>query len=368
MEKRIRVGVIGCGAISAAYFKGCAPFPILDIVACADLDVERARAKATEFGVPRACAADELLADPDIQLVLNLTVPKAHAEVNLAVLRAGKHAYCEKPFAVSREEGKPVLALAKKKRLRVGCAPDTFLGGGIQTARKLIDDGAIGQPVAATAFMMTHGPEAWHPNPDFYYQRGGGPMFDMGPYYLTALVNLLGPVKEVTGTARISFPKRTITNPERRFGEKINVEIPTHVVGVLNFASGAVGTIITSFDVWGHTLPRIEVYGADGSLSVPDPNRFDGPVRLLRAGAKEWTDVPLTHRAEVGRGIGLADVAHGIVGRRPHRASGELAFHVLDIMQAIHEASDSGRRVKLKSTCAKPAALPVGLELGELDR
>ncbi len=366
MNKHVKVGVIGCGAISYAYFQGCAPYSILNITACADLDLERAKAKAAEYKIPRACSVEELLADPEIQIVLNLTVPKAHTAVNRAILQAGKHAYCEKPFAISRAEGQPIIALAKKKRRRLGCAPDTFLGAGGQTARKLIDDGVIGRPVAATAFMMGHGPEAWHPNPFFYYEKGGGPMFDMGPYYLTALVNLLGPVKRVTGSARISFKERIATSPMHA-GKKIKVEIPTHIVGVLEFASGAVGTIITSFDVWGHTLPRIEIYGAEGSLSVPDPNGFDGPVRLWKAGAKEWTEMPFTHTTGLLRGTGLADMARGIVTGRPHRASGAVAFHVLDIMQAIHEASKTGRYVTLKSTCTQPAALPAGLPLGTLD-
>ena len=363
----MKVGLIGCGTISGTYFKVAKRFPILEVVACADAIPERARARAEEFGVPRALEVEELLADPEIELVLNLTVPKAHGEVALRAVEAGKAVYNEKPLAVARAEAQRLLERAGARGVRVGGAPDTFLGGGIQTCRKLIDDGAIGQPVAAVAFMLNHGHESWHPDPGFYYQVGGGPMFDMGPYYLTALVSLIGPVRRATGSARISFPERTITS-QPKAGTTIPVEVPTHVAGVLDFASGAVGTIITSFDVWAHALPRIEVYGSRGSLSVPDPNTFDGPVRLRRAGEKEWQEVELTHSyTENFRSLGLADMATALRSGRAHRASGELAYHVLDVMHAIHDASASGRHVDLASTCERPAPLPLGLEEGVID-
>ena len=366
MEMKVKVGIIGCGTISGAYFTGCRAFDILEVVGCSDLIMDRAREKAREFEVPKACPVEELLADPEIQIVVNLTLPKAHAEVNLLAIEAGKNAHCEKPFAVSREDGLRVLEAAQEKGVLVGGAPDTFLGGGIQTCRKLIDDGWIGEPVAATAFMAGHGHESWHPNPDFYYQVGGGPLFDMGPYYLTALVNLLGPVRRVTGSTRISFSERVITT-EARFGEKIQVETPTHVAGVLDFTGGAVGTMITSFDVWAHHLPRIEVYGSEGSLSVPDPNTFRGPVLVRRAGAEAWTEMPLTHSDQVSRGIGVADMAYALTYDRPYRSSGELAYHVLDVMHAFDEASKSGQHVEIASTCSRPEPLPVGLLPGELD-
>ena len=365
-SKKVKVGVIGCGNISGAYFSGCKPYDMLEVVACADLIMDRAEAKAEEFEIPKTCSVEELLDDPEIQIVVNLTVPKAHAEVNLAAIEAGKNVHCEKPFAVNREEGLKVLDAAREKGVLVGCAPDTFLGGGIQTCRKLLDDGWIGEPVAATAFMVGHGHESWHPAPDFYYQAGGGPMFDMGPYYLTALINLLGPVKRVTGSVRISFPERVITN-KTRYGERIPVETPTHITGVLDFASGAVGTIVMSFDVWSHHLPRIEVYGSEGSLSVPDPNGFKGPVLVRRAGAEDWNEVPLTHSPDVSRGIGVADMAYALVYGRPHRASGKLAHHVLDIMQSFEDASTSGRHIALDSSCSRPASLPMGLLPGTLD-
>ena len=362
----VRVGLVGCGNISSIYFKNLRHYAIVDLKTCADLVPERAQARASEFGCG-SCSLDELLADPDIDLVLNLTIPKAHAQVALAALAAGKCAYGEKPLAVAREDGRRVLALAREKGLLVGSAPDTFLGGGIQTCRKLIDDGWIGDPIGATAFMMCHGHESWHPDPEFYYKAGGGPMFDMGPYYLTALVNLIGPVRRVTGSARVTFPRRTITS-QPKYGSVIDVDVPTHVAGVLDFASGAVGTIITSFDVWAAELPRIEIYGTRGTLSVPDPNGFGGPVRVRRAGTKDWSEVPLTHGyAENARGVGVADMAYALRYGRKHRASGDLAYHVLDIMQAIHEGSRESRHIELESTCERPLPLPLGLRDFELD-
>jgi predicted dehydrogenase len=362
-----RIGLIGCGNISPAYFKWCRTFEILDLAACADLDVDRAQARAQEFEVAKGCSVDELLADASIDIVVNLTVPDVHARVNRQILEAGKHAHTEKPFAVQQADGKATLDLAREKGLRTGGAPDTFLGGGLQTCRKLIDDGWIGEPVAATAFMAGRGPEGWHPNPDFFYKAGGGPMFDMGPYYLTALVSLLGAVRRVTGSARASFDQRVITNPEQRTGETIDVDIPTHISGVMDFASGAVGTIVTSFDVWSHNLPRIEIYGSEGSLSVPDPNTFGGPVLVRRGGQGDWQEVALTHSTDVGRGIGVADMAYGLRSGRPHRSSGDLAYHVLELMHAFHEASETGAHVTIESHLERPAALPMGLLAGQLD-
>jgi predicted dehydrogenase len=359
--KKTRVGIIGCGNISGIYFKAGQTFNNIEIVAAADMVLERAKAKAEEFGVPKACSVEELLADAEIEIVVNLTIPKAHASVCTAALEAGKHVHVEKPLVVNREDGKRVLDLAKSKGLRVGCAPDTFLGGGLQTCRKLIDDGWIGQPVAATAFMLCHGHESWHPDPAFYYEVGGGPMFDMGPYYLTALVSLLGPVTRLTGSARVTFPERTITS-QPKYGTKVTVETPTHIAGVMDFANGAIGTLVTSFDVWAANVPLIEIYGTEGSLSVPDPNGFGGPVRVRRMGAKEWSEVPLTHGfAENSRGIGVADMAAAIERGRPHRVSGDLAYHVLDLMEGFHDASRDGRHYTPVSTVERPAPLPLGL-------
>jgi predicted dehydrogenase len=359
-KAKTNVGIIGCGIISSIYLEAPSKFDILNFVACADIDMDRARAQAQRFNVPKACTVAELLADPDIDVILNLTIPKAHIEVGLAAIEQGKSTYSEKPLGINREQGKVLLDAAKVKNLRVGCAPDTFLGGGIQTCIKIINDGLIGEPVAATAFMLGHGPESWHGDPDFYYQPGAGPMFDMGPYYLTALIAMLGPVRRVTGSTRISFPERTITS-QPKYGTKIKVNTPTHIAGIMDFASGAIGTIITSFDVWSHQLPRIEIYGTEGTLVVPDPNTFGGSVLIRKAQDSAWQDVPLTHAyTENSRGIGLADMLHGIVAGRAHRASGDLAYHVLDIMQAFHDASEQGKHIELSSTCERPAPLNPG--------
>jgi predicted dehydrogenase len=367
-----KIGIIGCGDISPNYLNHLKMFGIVEVAACADLVAERAEKGAKEFGVPRACSVKELLDDPSIEIVANLTIPKAHFDVAMQVVAAGKHVYNEKPLTIGLDDARRLLAAAKAKGVRVGCAPDTFLGAGIQTCRKLIADGAIGEPIAATAFMMCHGHESWHPAPTFYYQKGGGPMFDMGPYYLTALTALIGPMRRVAGMARVTFPTRTITSQPLN-GTVINVEVPTHVAGLIEFAPGAsgaiaVGTIITSFDVWAATLPPIEIHGTRGSLGVPDPNGFGGPVRVRLAGEGEWRDVPLTHPyAEGGRGIGIADMAYALRSGRPHRASGELAAHVLEAMHAFHTASDQGRTVELTMPCTQPAPLPIGLRQGELD-
>jgi predicted dehydrogenase len=364
---KTKIGIVGCGNISGVYLKVSKTFEDIEVVACSDIIMEKAKARAQEFNVPKACTVEELMADPEIEIVLNLTIPVAHAEVALKALNAGKSVYNEKPLAITREDGQKILQLAKKKKLRVGAAPDTFLGGGIQTCRKLIDDGWIGEPVAAVAFLAHHGHESWHPDPEFYYKVGGGPMFDMGPYYLTALVSLIGPIRRVTGSARITFPERTITS-QPKYGTKIRVDVPTHISGVMDFANGAVGTMITTFDVWGAQLPHIEIYGSEGSLSVPNPNNFCGPVTILRAGSKEWKEVPLTHGyTDQNRSLGVADMAKAIKTGRPHRANGEMAYHVLDIMHAFHDSSKQGKHIELQSTCTRPAALPMGLRNGKLD-
>jgi predicted dehydrogenase len=358
---KIKVGIIGTGNVSGLYFQNGSRFTSMEIVACADLEVKRAQAKAAEYGV-RGCSVQALLAEPDIQLIINLTIPQAHAAVCLQALEAGKHVYVEKPFAVTREEARRVLELARHKGLLVGSAPDTFLGGGIQTCVKLIEDGWLGTPIGATAFMMGGGHESWHPAPEFYYSKGGGPMFDMGPYYLTALVAMLGPVARVTGSARISYPERTITS-QPKCGQKVPVEVPTHVAGILDFAAGPIGTILTSFDVKGGSLlPRIEVYGSLGTLQVPDPNTFGGPVYFSPDGGQGWAEIPLTHGyMENARGVGAADMAKAIQTGRKHCANGELAYHVLEMMHGFHDASEQGVHYVMKSTCEKPALLPFGL-------
>ncbi|NLO39222.1 MAG: Gfo/Idh/MocA family oxidoreductase [Ruminiclostridium sp.] len=352
--KTKKIGIIGCGDISGIYLSNLIKvFRNTQVVACASRTYENAAAKAREFGI-KACSTEELLQNPEIDIVLNLTTPNAHYSVSDAILSAGKHLYTEKPLAVTREEGKALLRKAQEKKLKIGSAPDTVLGGGIQTCRKLIDDGWIGKPIAATAFMMSHGTESWHPNPEFYYQIGGGPMFDMGPYYLTALVNLIGPVKKVSAFTSTPFPQRMITT-EKKYGKIIDVEVPTHVAGLLEFYNGAVGTLVTSFDVWAAQVPRIEIYGTEGTLSVPDPNTFGGPVCLRRENHSAFSEIPLCHPYhENSRGLGVADMASALESNTINRVNGELSYHVLDIMHGFHDSANTGKHIFLESTCRKP--------------
>lgn len=363
------VGVIGCGRISNQYLEKMKLFPILDMRACADVIHDRAREQAQAYGIPKACSPGEILDDADIDIVVNLTPPQYHSPINMDALQAGKHVYTEKPFAVDRRQAAAVLDLAASKGLRIGSAPDTFLGGGLQTSRKLLSEGVIGEPVAAVAFLASWGPEKGrHPQPAFFFKPGGGPMLDMGPYYVTALVNLLGPVDRVSGSARISVPERIKRNEPNR-GEKYIVETPTHITGTIDFESGPVGTIITSFDVPKHTMPRLEIYGTKGTLRVPDPNTFWGPVAYWVDGAEDWQEAPLTFGyADRFRGLGVADMAYGIRTGRPHRASGELAFHVLDVLLGFVDSSEQGRHITIDSTCSQPTPLPEGLADGYLDR
>lgn len=342
-------------------------FDVVEVTACADLDIERAKARAEEYHIPHAYTPEELLSDPSIDIVINLTIPAVHAEVAQKGLQAGKHVYGEKPFAVKKEDGKAILETARQKGLYVGNAPDTFLGGGLQTCRKLLDDGWIGKPVSASAFMMVPGHERWHPDPAFYYQEGGGPMFDMGPYYLTALAFLLGPVKRVTGSVNITYPERTITS-QPRYGEKIKVETPTQINGVMDFCNGAVASIITSFDTWHHQLPHIEIYGTEGSIVVPDPNTFGGPVYLRRHDHSEWTEVPLSHGfTENSRGIGVAEMAHAILTGKEPQANSRLSYHVLEVMHGFLESSKKDQHIYMTSSCDQPDVLPTGISKQNFD-
>lgn len=362
----LTVGIIGCGNISGAYFEHLRPFAnYVKIVSCADLNLPLAQAKAAEHGLAKGYSVEELLADPEVDIVLNLTIPAAHTEINQRAIRAGKHAYCEKPFSLSYKEGAKVLREAAARGLRLGCAPDTVLGGGIQTCRQLIDAGKIGKPIAATANMLCPGHESWHPSPEFYYQPGAGPLFDMGPYYLTSLVSMLGPVKSVTARAATTYKRRLITS-QPLAGKKITVNTPTHIAGVLDFVSGAVATVTMSFDIHSHHMPLLEIYGTEGSLQCPDPNAFDGDVMLWTTKDKEWQKMPHTHEDRVGRGIGLADMAYSILKRRSHRASGELGLHIVEVMEAFLKSSEKGRSISLRSTCRQPKPLPSGLPLGQL--
>ena len=353
------IGVIGAGNISATYLKAGALFPGLRYGAIADLDHRRAQERADAFGL-RALTPDALLAAPDIDLVLNLTIPNAHAGVSLAALEAGKSVYSEKPLATRFDEGTGLVAAAAEHGLSLGCAPDTFLGAGLQACRRALDGGVVGRPVAASAWFSSHGPEDWHPDPAFFYQPGAGPLFDMGPYYLTALVHLLGRVRQVVAFATAGWSERPITRGPRA-GETITVTTPTHVSGTLLHASGVVSTLLVSFDTWASETPYIEVYGSEGTLSTPDPNTFGGPARIRGARADAWEELPLTspYRAQ-SRGLGLAEMIAARHADRPPRASGELALHVLEIMEGLLRSAEEEQVIAISTEPDTPAPLAPG--------
>jgi len=353
-----RLGIVGLGVISAAYLETLAACSSVVITAVADLDPDRAAAVARTLPAAHPMTVAELLASDRVDTVLNLTTPAAHAEIALEAIQQGKPVYGEKPLAVTLAEGHSILAAATHAGVRVGSAPDTVLGTGIQTARAAIDDGLIGRPVAASAVMVTAGHELWHPNPDFYYREGGGPLFDMGPYYITALVHLLGPIRSVTGASSRPQDHRVIrTGP--RAGESIPVFVDTHVTGVLEHVSGALSTITMSFDSTDTVASPIEVHGTEGTLAVGDPNTFDGPTSLRRVNDVGFHLLdPLAGYVDGARGIGLLDQI-----RTPHRATaranGELALHVLDVMESLQRAATEGRRVETTTDADRPAPVPL---------
>ena len=362
----IGVGIIGTGNISDAYLKAAPQFASLKIVACADMNREAAAAKAALYGI-EALSVDDLLADPRIAIVLNLTTPQNHVAVGLRVIAAGKHVYSEKPLGIALSEAGKLVAASRAAGLRVGCAPDTFLGGVHQTARAALDRGQIGDVIAGSCFMMVPGHELWHPNPDFYYANGGGPMLDMGPYYLTCLVNMLGPVRALSGATQAAYANRTIGSGPRA-GQVVPVSVPTHISGMLEFDCGAAITITTSFDVWKHSHNHIELYGRNGSMIVADPNQFQGEI-LVSEKRGDWTSLPQSHKYGDGnyRILGLADMAAAIQSGRAHRASLELSLHVLEVMDSILSSAEHGEKITLKHGCARPDALPADLPFGVLD-
>ncbi len=367
--ERVKIGILGVGAISDIYLKNLTEvFREVEVLGAYDLFREKTERAQEIYHFPKIYDSMEaLLEDPEVQIVLNLTRPFEHYDVTKAALLAGKHVYSEKPLAATYEEGKELVALAHEKGLLLGGAPDTFLGSGIQTCRKLIDDGYIGTPVAAAAFMICRGHESWHPSPEFYYQFGGGPMMDMGPYYLTAMVNLLGGVSGLTGVTKKSFAQRTITSAPKK-GKVIDVEVPTHVTGIMNFDSGAVGTILTTFDVHYDTQARLEIYGSEGTLVVPDPNCFGGPVKLLRPEDGSWKEIPLLFDyQENSRGLGVADMAKALQTGRDFRADCQQTLHVLEIMTGFEKSSSSGQYITLESSYTRKAPLGRGPVSGILD-
>ena len=353
----VGVGVIGAGVISTQYLDNLTTFPDVRVLFIADIDVDRAKAQADKYDVPGSGTVAELLDHPDIEIVVNLTIPAAHVEVALQALAAGKNVWTEKPIALDRESGAALLADAAARGLRVATAPDTFLGAGLQAAKRLIEDGAIGDPLTAITLFQASGPEAWHPNPDFLYAKGAGPLFDMGPYYLTALVQNLGPVRRVAATSSTSRQTRVIASGPRA-GEEFAVEVPTHISALLEFESGASAQAVFSFQ---SALKRgsglFEVAGTLGTLVLGDPNQFEGELILHRDGADEPETISTT--AIAGRGTGVVDLARAIRAGVPERANGEQAYHVLDIMVSIAEAADSGSFVDVASTVAPALSLPV---------
>ena len=371
MSKTI-IGIIGCGNISDAYLKGAARSGLIEVKACADLRLEAAQAKASLYGV-QAMSIEALLADPDISIIVNLTVPMAHAEVSRQIINAGKHAYSEKPLAADFKDALALMLLAGARGLRVGCAPDTFFGASHQACRRALDAGAIGRPVGGSVVVMSHGMETWHPNPEFFYKSGGGPVLDIGPYYITQLVNLLGPVQRVAGLASIGNATRSVTS-EPLNGSIIDVGVATTVNAVLEFVSGANVSFSASWDVWKHnrTSP-IEIYGTEGTLLGVDPNFFGNTPRVCKPNG-DWQDLSIADlpfgvpNREMRNGsmqadyrmVGLVDMAMAIRGERPHRASGDLALHVLEVLEAFETSSRSGQFVRMGTTCLRPEPVPAG--------
>ena len=364
--QRLGVGIIGAGNISSQYLKAMKTFPVLDIRGIADMKPEIAKNKAAEFKVA-AKSVDELLADPSVDIIVNLTIPRAHVEVGLKAIAAGKHIYSEKPLGVTFAEGKKLIAAAKRKGVRVGSAPDTFMGGSHQQARAVIDSGRLGTIIGGTAFFGVPGHEYWHPDPAFYYDIGGGPVLDMGPYYITDLVNLLGPVKQVQAMSLSPRNKRPVLSEPKR-GQMMPVRVFTHVTGTLQFVSGALVQVSLSFDVPKHSHVPFELFGTEGSMLVPDPNMFGGEVKLARPRAEGWEDVPVTipYADANYRSLGVADMALAIINNRPHRANGDLALHVLEVMEAFETASKSGELVKIKSKVDRPAPMTDNIKRGKI--
>ena len=381
-EKTFRVGLIGTGRISDIYLKNIKGFSGIEIAACGSLNMEESRAKALEFGVPRVSAPNEIIADPEIDAILNLTIPAAHAGISLAALEAGKHVYSEKPFVTDLAKGRRILGLAESRSLKVGNAPDTFLGARWQTLRKVLDSGIIGEPHGVSAFVPTSGVERHHPNPDFYYAKGGGPLLDLGPYYLAAMIFCLGPVARVAGLGRKRETSRLIENGPRS-GEMMPVEVDTHCLSLIEFESGVIGQIMASFDVWESETPRLEIYGTQGTLCIPDPdpgdgaNIFDGPVWVRTRETARWTMRPRPKApAEWGvadnthglnfdaRGVGLADLAVAVREGREPRASGALALHLCEVMEGMLQSPALGGFVEIKSTCVRPPMLVETAEPG----
>lgn len=354
-DRPVGIAVIGCGVISDQYLANLTRFPDVRVIGCADLNVERAAEQAAKYGVPESGDPASILALPDVDLVINLTIPAVHASVAIQAITAGKHVYGEKPFALTVEEAEAVVAAADQHGVVVGNAPDTFLGAGLQTARRLIEQGRIGTPTAARATFGVPGPDLWHPNPAFLFQAGGGPLLDIGPYYLTALIQILGPVSRVAGFGRRAQDRRTIIEGPRA-GEQFDVTVDTHVVGLLEFAGGQVANVTFSFDS-PHAVRELEILGTEATIRLPDPNMFDGSVFICAKNSEEWVEVPAEGSAE-GRGTGVLDMVRSLRQGAPPRASSATALHVLDVMETLAAAASAGQTLPVTSTCVAADPLP----------
>lgn len=381
---RVKIGVIGCGTISEEYLKNLCKSKVVEIAACADMYIDKANEAARKYGIPVACTTEELLQNKDIEIILNLTIPKAHKDINLAALSAGKHVYCEKPFAISVEDAKETIEFARKQGLRIGSAPDTILGAGIQTAKKVIDDGWIGKPLSGTVNFYCCGHEVWHPAPEFLYKKGAGPIWDTGIYYISALVLLLGSIKSVTCFSTQSASQRVIRSEPLK-GKLIDIEVPTHYSGVLEFTSGAIVTFTSSYDIWASHLPGFEIYGSEGSLIVPNPIHFTGAVKvargedilnsikdlegvlkIVRLQSEEnnecFRDIPLPYETQGMnlRGLGIENMALGLKEQREYITNERFAYHVIEVMESIDTASEQCVVVRLNSSVDSSRSLPLG--------
>jgi predicted dehydrogenase len=355
MAEPVGVAVVGCGTISDEYLRNLTSFADLRVLLCADLDAGRAKTQAARYGVPGAGDTAEAMAHPDVELIVNLTVPAAHAAVTRHALAAGKHVWTEKPLATDSATGQRLLAEAARAGVRIGCAPDTLLGAGLQTARRLVAAGAIGVPQTGLALLQDPGPDRWHPDPEFLFQPGAGPLFDMGPYYLAALATLFGPAERVAAIGRQSRDQRIIRRGPRA-GTTFGVDVPTHMAALVGYAQGPAATLVLSFDSPLRRHGFLEITGTEATLALPDPNRFDGDIRIRPTGSDGWTTIPAAG-ATAGRGLGVVDMAQALRAGLPHRAPGELALHVLETMEAITSSAGAGLFEPVRTTFTIPDLL-----------
>ena len=368
-EKTVKVGVLGCGMISEIYMTNISRlFKEIEVIGVYDRFPEAAEKRAKQFELKNCYGSyEEMLSDSEIDVILNLTIPLVHYDTTKQAILAGKHVYTEKPLAATFKEARELVQLAKAQGVRLGSSPDVPLGSGVQTCRKLVDDGYIGRVVGASANLIKRGVETWHPNPDFLYQPGAGPLMDMGPYYLGAMLQIMGPAVSVSGMSSISFKTRTITS-QPRYGETIQVNVPTYVNALINYESGAMGTFTATFDVHKASLPFIEIYGSEGTLTMPDPNVFGGPVQLYRPEKGEFIEFPMIFGYEENsRGLGLADMCKAIISGRDHRANAGTALHVLEMMDGILQSAEKGARYNLETSCSRPAPMAMRGLPGVLD-